>query len=76
MSATNKKGGLFGMMNFKVKNPINNFKDTFKKIIDQQCKSAIYFNSHSRDYCQSNVLPPLVTSVQHGMSFVYLINLM
>ena len=33
MSATTKKGGLLGLVNFKIKNPINSFKATFKKHI-------------------------------------------
>jgi hypothetical protein len=34
MSATSKNGGLLGFVSFKMSNPINNFKATFKKHID------------------------------------------
>ena len=65
MSSTSKNGGLLGFVSFKVSNPINNFKATFKKHIDQQCNSSFY--STFRDPCESYVFTPSDSDYQYGL---------
>jgi hypothetical protein len=64
------------MLNFKVKNPINNFTETFKKIIDQQCTLYKCINDIFRDYRKSHVLAPLLSIRQHDVPLIHLVNLM
>jgi hypothetical protein len=65
MSATSKNGGLLGFVSFKVSNPINNFKATFKKHIEQQCNSP--FHSTFRDPRESHVSAPSDSDYQYGL---------
>lgn len=65
MSTTSKNGGLLGFVSFKVSNPINNFKSTFKKHIDQQCNPIV--NRTFRDPRESHVSSPCYSDYQYGL---------
>ena len=70
MSATTKKGGLLGLVNFKIKNPINSFKATFKKHIEQQCNHFHEFKSYLGILAKATFLHLVIQVL--NMVFLYL----